>query len=150
MTPHEMATICRFSRNGYIPWQSVAVMLGRDRASLKAEYDSLSMEPALTLDPTGVGPIEALPEPERYRSTRVKSDLRTEIMNRLAIRPETAETLASRIGKPRDSVRARLNEMRNAGTAQSDGSGRYTISATWSLTVFGREVWSRERQGRAA
>lgn len=149
MTPHEMSVICRFSRDGHIPWQSVAVMLGRDRASLKAEFDSLSMVP-ITLDPPNLGPVTELPEPECYRSTRAKSDLRTEIMNRLAIRPETAETLASRIGKPRDSVRVRLNEMRNAGTAQSDGSGRYTISATWSLTVFGREVWSRERQERAA
>lgn len=149
MTPHEISTICRFSRDGRIPWQSVAVMLGRDREALRAEWEAMSALP-VTFEPANIGPIDSLPEPESYRSTRTKTDLRTEILNRLAIRPETAETLSSRIGKSRDSIRARLNEMRNAGTARSDGSGRYTISATWSLTEFGREVWARERQERAA
>lgn len=153
MNPHEMATICRFSRDGHIPWQSVAVMLGRDRAALKAEYDSLSMTP-ITLDPPNIGPVDALPEPACYRSTRAKANMRMAIMAVIRDRSESVGVLAERLGSTPDSVRNRLLQLHKDGVAIPDGGfpGRPKVPSLWGLTPFGREVYDRERQteGKAA
>lgn len=152
MTPHEMATIARFSRNGVIPWQSVAVMLGRDRASLKAEYDSLST-PALTFEPESIGPVDTLPEPECYRSTRPKGPgLREVIMIALAKRSESVDVLSTISQRSPESIRMRLSQMNADGLVEHDNRAGRAVGRTWSLTVFGREVYNRERQteGRAA
>lgn len=149
MTPHEMATICRFSRNGHIPWQSVAVMLGRDRASLRAEYEAIAAMP-LPLDPPNIGPIKALPEPECYRSTRNRSSLRFDLLAQLHRRSSTVAVMSGATARTEATVRDALNQMRKDGLTDSDGMGRFSQPATWFLTDFGREVYGRERQEKAA
>jgi len=142
MTPHEISVICRFSRNGVIPWQSVAVMLGRDRASLKAEYDSLSMTP-VTLDPPNIGPIEALPEPECYRSTKDRGPgLRMEILGALIRRRRSAADLVSITCATISGVQSTLSRMKADAIVSNDGR----MPATWAVTEFGREIWRRERE----
>lgn len=149
MTPHEMATICRFSRNGSVPWQQVADILGRNRDSLRAEYDSLSMVP-VTLTPDNIGPIETLPEPECYRSTRARSSLRFDLLAQLSRRSSTVAVMSGATSRTEATVRDALNQMRKDGLTDSDDMGRFCQPATWSLTDFGREVYDRERQEKAA
>lgn len=146
MTAHEMATICRFSRDGYIPWQSVAAMLGRPAASLRAEFDSLSMTP-ITLDPAGLGPVDSLPEPECYRSTRAKGPgLRDLILVHLAKRSEAVDVLSAKTQRSPESIRMRLSQMQADGLVEHDNRAGRAVGRTWSLTTFGREVYDRERQ----
>lgn len=144
MTPHEMATIARFSRpDGSVPWQSVAAMLGRNAADLRADYDGVSVPaPVITLDPPGIGPVDILPEPECYRSPRPRGDgLRMMIIGRLARGGASSSTLADFSGTTIHSIQTRLSAMKADGVVQSDGRMPYT----WTLTEFGREVWGRER-----
>jgi len=152
MTPHEIATICRFSRNSVIPWQSVAVMLGRDRASLRAEWEALASTP-ISLEPENIGPVADLPEPECYRSTRPKGPgLREVIMIALAKRSESVDVLSTISQRSPESIRMRLSQMNADGLVEHDNRAGRAVGRTWSLTVFGREVYNRERQteGRAA
>jgi len=150
MTPHEMSTICRFSRDGRVPWQQVANILGRNRDSLRAEYDSLAMT-AITLAPDNIGPVDALPEPACYRSTRAKGPgLRDVIMIALAKRSEAVDVLSTISQRSPESIRMRLSQMHADGLVQHDNRAGRAVGRTWSLTAFGREVHDRERQEKAA
>lgn len=142
MTPHELATICRFSRDGgVIPWQSVAAMLGRDRISLRAEWEAMATMP-ISLDPPSIGPVDSLPEPESYRSTRDRGPgLRMSIIASLAGRKLSAETISGLIATGIKTVRVRLSQLQSDGVVEHDGRMPYA----WGLTDFGREVWSREQ-----
>lgn len=142
MTPHEMATICRFSRDGgVIPWQSVAAMLGRDRTGLRAEWEAMAATP-ITFDPPNIGPVEVLPEPACYRSTRDRGPgLRMTIIAALAGRKLSAETISGLIATGIKTVRVRLSQLQSDGVVEHDGRMPYA----WGLTDYGREVWNREQ-----
>jgi hypothetical protein len=144
MTPHEMAIICRFSRNGVIPWQSIAVMLGRDRGALRAEWEALASTP-ITMDPPNIGPVDVLPEPACYRSPRPKGpNLRMSIIAALSRCRMSAETLAGLTATGVKPTRARLSQLQADGVVFHDGRMPYA----WDLTDFGKEVWRREQASR--
>lgn len=151
MSPHEIAVICRFTRNGAIPWQSVAVMLGRDRGALRAEWEAVASTP-VSLEPDSIGPVGRLPEPESYRSTRAKGPgLRELLLVYLAKRSEAVDVLSAKTQRSPESIRMRLSQMQADGLVQHDNRAGRAVGRTWSLTVFGREVYDRERQhGEAA
>lgn len=154
MTPHEMSVIARFTRQGgHIPWQSVAAILGRNPADLRRDYDSVSAV-AITFDPANIGPIDSLPdlpEPDCYRSTRAKGpDLREVILAQLAKRPESVDVLSAVSQRSPESIRMRLSQMFADGLVEHDNRAGRAVGRTWSLSVFGREVYNRERQERAA
>jgi hypothetical protein len=146
------SVVATCTRDGSTSWQNVANMLGVSRETAMRLYGP--MDPVITLDPPNTGPVETLPEPACYRSTRAKANMRMAIMAVIRDRSESVGVLAERIGSTPDSVRNRLLALHKDGVAVPDGGypGRPKVPSLWGLTPFGREVYDRERQteGKAA
>lgn len=141
MTPHEMATICRFSRNGRVPWQSVAAILGRNAADLRAEYDSLSMTP-ITLEPPGIGPVTSLPEPESYRSTRKRVvPIPRMVLGLLAKGPMDVNAMAERLGVNRPWVVRCARQHLADGFVEHNGAFGKAGIRIWSITIAGLKAY---------
>jgi hypothetical protein len=139
--------IARCTRGGITSWQQVAKMLGISREKARALYGHHCKAIPISLNPPGIGPVDAIPAAETltdaqaYRSPRLKTDGHSMlILVMLRRRRQSAEDLAAASSFPLKSTRARLSEMKADGTVTNDGM----IPYTWTLTDFGREVLARE------
>jgi len=126
--------IARCTRNGVTSWQQVARQLGRSVDSVRCAYDpqylkvrpwphpceevASPVEPELELEPTDL----SSPHPKG-------ESLKVRILKLLAVQSMSSEILAHALNVPRNSIRARLDRLLDAGKVCHDG--RYP--RTWAI-----------------
>lgn len=138
-------TIARCTRNGYTAWQQVANQLGRSVDSVRAQHDPTYMR-AHIWAPTRQPDPEMLPDENDLSSPHPKAPgLKVEILALLREGPWSAETLAMRLNRPVNSIRARLDRLMDEFLVCHDG--RYPRS--WVLANPNTHVTGCEIQGKA-
>lgn len=127
------AILARCTRDGATAWQQVAKQLGRSVDSVRAELDP----GYLKVRPWPHPCEEVEPEPVDENDTRSLAPkgpgMKLEILRQLQNGPSSAETLANRLRRPVNSIRARLDRLQGGFLVCHDN--RYP--RTWSLTAKG-------------
>lgn len=125
--PHDL--IARNTRNGHTAWQNVARQLGRSVDSVRAQFDPTYAR-AHIWAPSREPQPEMIPDENDLHSPHPKGPgLKCEIAAALATSSACAETIAARLARPINSIRARLAEMQASGIVRCDGHR----PGTWSL-----------------
>jgi DNA-binding transcriptional ArsR family regulator len=135
--------ISRCTRDGVVAWSQVAKQLGRSVDSVRAQYDpgyeraycwAPSREPIPPAAPEDL--IEPDVDENDMSSPYVKpTPLKERIMRLLSVQSMCAETLAHALNCPKNSIRARLDRLYDAGLVTHDG--RYP--RTWSIAGQGAQ-----------
>lgn len=135
MSVDALAVIARCTRGGHIQWHQVAKQLGQSVDTVRVQHDPsyLNARPwphkceavtpggepdMIELEPTDLSSPHEKPEP-----------LKDRILKLLHVQSMSAEILGSALSSPRNSIRARLDRLLDAGLVCHDG--RYP--RTWSL-----------------
>jgi hypothetical protein len=148
MSPDEIVRRC--TRDGVTSWQSVAKQLGLSVDAARSRYD-----PAYLRARPWPHPCEEVPHPDApidendVHSLAPKGPgLKALILRHLQTGPASVETLANRLQRPVNSIRARLDRLLDEFLVCHDDC----YPRSWSLTakglrmaVTGCEVQARKR-----
>lgn len=147
MTDRDVINRC--TRDGHTSWQSVSRQLGRSVDSVRAQYDPTYLRSHLWAPTRSPEPAMAMPEDEDDTSSPYPKapGLKCEILTSLGRHTLGADTLASKLNRPVDSIRARLAQLQALFLVCHDGR----FPRTWSLTEAGRQEMTRcEIEARTA
>lgn len=132
------AIIARCTRNGITSWQNVAAQMGRSVDGVRSDYDPMYLK--IRPWPHPCEEVEPEAEPTDLSSPYAKPEpLKDRILKLLTVQSMSAEILSHALNSPRNSIRARLDRMLDAGLVQHDG--RYP--RTWSLAGQGAQSNAR-------
>jgi hypothetical protein len=138
--------IARCTRNGVTAWQAVAAQLGRPVDSVRAQFDA-GYERAYCWAPSreSVPEADVVIDFDDMSSPFAKGPgLKILILRTLQTGPACIETIATRLCRTTDSIRARLNSLKVDGLVIHDGRGgphgEGRSQRTWSLTAPGLRV----------
>lgn len=146
MSDKDIIATC--TRAGVTAWQSAARMLGRSVDSVRSQYDPTYLRSHIWAPTRSPEPAMAIPDEDDTSSPYPKGPgLKCEILTALANHTLGADTLASKLNRPVDSIRARLAQLQALFLVCHDGR----FPRTWSLTEAGRKEMTRcEIEARTA
>lgn len=138
---HDVVKRC--TRDGVTSWQNVAAQLGCSVESARKRFDPQYLPIRPWPHPCEEIAPEVVDENDTHSLAPKGPGMRMEVICLLhRLGHLSSADIANRLGKPVNSVRARLSQIKAEGWVENDGFGRANglFEWTWKLTEAGRLV----------